>query len=44
MPQAGDGLTVVSAMRHSNPKAVTIILSGYPEMKASSCSDRAAGR
>lgn len=34
MPNAGDGLTVVSAMRHSNPKAVTLILSGYPEMKA----------
>ena len=34
MPQAGDGLTVVSAMRHSNPKAVTLILSAYPEMKA----------
>jgi DNA-binding response OmpR family regulator len=34
MPDAGDGLTVVSAMRHSNPKAVTLILSGYPEMKA----------
>jgi DNA-binding response OmpR family regulator len=33
MPGAGDGLTVVSAMRHSNPKAVTIIFSGYPEMK-----------
>ena len=32
MPDAGDGLTVVSAMRHSNPKAVTFILSGYPEM------------
>jgi CheY-like chemotaxis protein len=32
MPNAGDGLTVVSAMRHSNPKAVTFILSGYPEM------------
>ncbi len=32
MPGAGDGLTVVSAMRHSNPKAVTIILSGFPEM------------
>jgi DNA-binding NtrC family response regulator len=34
MPNAGDGLTVVSAMRHANPKAVTLILSGYPEMKA----------
>ena len=33
MPNAGDGLTVVSAMRHSHPKAVTIIFSGYPEMK-----------
>lgn len=26
MPGAGDGLTVVSAMRHSNPKAATILL------------------
>jgi CheY-like chemotaxis protein len=34
MPNAGDGLTVVSAMRHSNTKAVTLILSGYPEMRA----------
>lgn len=33
MPNAGDGLTVVSAMRHANPKAVTFIFSGYPEMK-----------
>ena len=33
MPGAGDGLTVVSAMRHSNPRAVTIIFSGYPAMK-----------
>jgi CheY-like chemotaxis protein len=33
MPHAGDGLTVVSAMRHSNPAAVTIIFSGYPRMK-----------
>jgi Response regulator receiver domain len=33
MPHAGDGLTVVSAMRHANPKAVTLIFSGYPEMK-----------
>src|ERR1700734_1653019 len=34
MPGAGDGLTVVSAMRHSNPKAVTMLLSGFPEMDA----------
>lgn len=33
MPNAGDGLTVVSAMRHANPAAVTVIFSGYPEMK-----------
>jgi CheY-like chemotaxis protein len=32
MPNAGDGLTVVSAMRHSNPDAVTLIFSGYPGM------------
>jgi ActR/RegA family two-component response regulator len=34
MPGAGDGLTVVSAMRHANPQAVTMLLSAYPEMKA----------
>ena len=34
MPGAGDGLTVVSAMRHSNPQAVTLLLSGFPEMNA----------
>jgi len=32
MPQPGDGLTVVSAMRNSQPKAVTMIFSAYPEM------------
>ena len=32
MPFDGDGLTVVSAMRHFNPEAVTLILSGFPEM------------
>jgi DNA-binding response OmpR family regulator len=34
MPAAGDGLTVVSAMRHANPKAVTMLLSSFPEMEA----------
>ena len=34
MPAHGDGLTVVSAMRNSHPKAATFILSGYPEMSA----------
>ena len=33
MPQPGDGLTVVSAMRHAHPKAVTIICSAFPEMQ-----------
>jgi YesN/AraC family two-component response regulator len=34
MPGAGDGLTVVSAMRHANPEAVTLLLSAFPEMSA----------
>jgi CheY-like chemotaxis protein len=34
MPNPGDGLTVVSAMRHSHPNAATFIFSGYPEMSA----------
>ena len=34
MPGAGDGLTVVSAMRHANPRAVTMLLSAFPEMDA----------
>jgi CheY-like chemotaxis protein len=34
MPGAGDGLTVVSAMRHSNPQTVTILLTSFPEMNA----------
>lgn len=33
MPEQGDGLTVVSAMRHANPKAVTLIFSAFPEMQ-----------
>jgi YesN/AraC family two-component response regulator len=32
MPGRGDGLTVVSAMRHANPQALTVLCSGYPEM------------
>ncbi len=36
MPGAGDGLTVVSAMRHANPHAVTMLLSAFPEMDAAS--------
>jgi DNA-binding response OmpR family regulator len=30
MPNAGDGFTVVGAMRHTHPHAVTLVLSGYP--------------
>ena len=32
MPEAGDGFTVVSAMRHTNPIAVTIVFTGYPAL------------
>jgi CheY-like chemotaxis protein len=34
MPAPGDGLTVVSAMRHSHPHAITMLLSAFPEMGA----------
>ncbi len=34
MPGGGDGLTVVSAMRHANPDAVTLLLSAFPEISA----------
>ena len=34
MPAAGDGLTVVSAMRHAHPQAVTLLLSAFPAMHA----------
>jgi ActR/RegA family two-component response regulator len=30
MPDPGDGFTVVSAMRHAHPQALTLLLSGYP--------------
>ncbi len=33
MPDAGDGFTVVSAMRHKQPHAVTLVLSGYPALQ-----------
>jgi ActR/RegA family two-component response regulator len=34
MPMAGDGFTLVSAMRHTQPHASTIGLSGYPTLDA----------
>jgi YesN/AraC family two-component response regulator len=33
MPGAGDGFTVVSAMRHINPDAVTLVFSAFPALK-----------
>jgi ActR/RegA family two-component response regulator len=33
MPLAGDGFTVVSAMHHTHPNAVTMVLSGYPALE-----------
>jgi DNA-binding response OmpR family regulator len=33
MPNAGDGFTVISAMRHSQPAALTMLLSGFPDVK-----------
>ena len=33
MPGAGDGFTVISAMRHKNPNAVTLLFIGYPALK-----------
>jgi DNA-binding response OmpR family regulator len=33
MPNAGDGFTVVSAMRHTNPQAVTLVFTGYPALQ-----------
>jgi CheY-like chemotaxis protein len=32
MPGAADGLTVIGAMRHLNPKAIAILLTSFPEM------------
>jgi CheY-like chemotaxis protein len=34
MPNPGDGFTVVSAMRHSQPNALTMLVSGYPDLQS----------
>jgi CheY-like chemotaxis protein len=34
MPEASDGFTVVNAMRHTQPNAVTLVLSNYPVLQA----------
>jgi len=31
MPSPGDGFAVVTAMRHAQPKALTVVMSGYPD-------------
>jgi len=33
MPGAGDGFTLVTAMRHSQPEALTLVLSGFPDVQ-----------
>jgi len=33
MPNPGDGFTVISAMRHSQPDALTMLLSGFPDVQ-----------
>ncbi len=34
MPNPSDGFAVITAMRHIQPKAVTLLVSGYPDVKA----------
>jgi DNA-binding response OmpR family regulator len=33
MPAAGDGFTVISAMRHKNPSAITLLFTSFPALK-----------
>jgi DNA-binding NtrC family response regulator len=34
MPNPGDGFTVVTAMRHSQPEALTLLISGNPDVQS----------
>src|ERR1700675_1224831 len=34
MPEPGDGFTVASAMRHFQPNALTMLVSGYPDVQS----------
>jgi len=34
MPNPADGFTVVTAMRHSQPEALTLLVSGYPDVQS----------
>ncbi len=33
MPNAGDGFAVVTAMRHTPPEALTVVISGFPDVQ-----------
>jgi CheY-like chemotaxis protein len=35
MPEAGDGFAVVTAMRHAQPEALTMVVSGFPDVRRS---------
>lgn len=35
MPEPGDGFAVVTAMRHSQPEALTLVVSGFPDVQRS---------
>src|SRR5579864_5755785 len=34
MPNPGDGFTVITAMRHSQPHTLTLLVSGYPDVQS----------
>ena len=34
MPNPGDGFSVITAMRHSQPEALTMLVSGYPDIES----------
>jgi len=34
MPNPSDGFAVITAMRHSQPEALTLLVSGYPDVKS----------
>src|ERR1700732_2263565 len=34
MPNPSDGFAVITAMRHIQPKALTLLVSGYPDVKS----------
>jgi CheY-like chemotaxis protein len=33
MPEPGDGIAVVTAMRHTQPEALTLVVSGFPDVQ-----------